>query len=300
MNTSHRNEARHQRVGQPHLVFALGLASIVVACSDDRDPLTSSPAAPDASVMVGDADSTAADVGFDGGIDDLGPDVGRVDRTLVELLPLGTLPVENLVLSPTFDTFSAVGPRSLRGQLLSRFTLRRAPTDTAAVRIASNNGLFQPTQTHGNRLQIEIWVGRPEGQPASNVSVALFAVSEAGLEVELDVPAVGEQTQILDGVEWQRFAATSDQRLFGVGALVVENNSGIPLLVTGPSVVEFRAGLIEDDGASPPGPVVRVQPVSEHFKPVARFIQEWTYRQMRENLQAPQRKPLRPSGPRLR
>ena len=279
-----------------HLSVALVFAGLV-ACSDKSESLSSAPS--DAGFF---ADAEPPDQGFpdSGVVPDTGPDAGRVDRTLTEFRPLGTLPVENLVLSPMLDTFSAMGPASITGGLLPRVILPASATETPAVQIPADGGMFLFTQTHGARLLAEIWVGIPESVDNVTVLVGLIAVTSAGREVQIPLELDEGSERGIDGISWRRYASILEERLYGTAALLVQNESSGAVFAQGPVVIAITSNVATTDGPKRTAPIVRSQPVSAAWQPFARQIGEWSKRLVEDNLQLPERERDRRFEPKLR
>ena len=273
-------------------------AAAISACQTDPEPLGLVDSN-DGGVPVADVGPTdppdlgPPDLGVpDLGPPDTGPDAGRVDRTLTEFRPLGTLPSGNLVLSPTMDGFSAVGPRSFRTGFAERFTLRQSPTDTPVVRIGGQDGLFLLTQTHGTPLVAEIWVAPANGNDLTGVAVGLIAVIGAGREVQIPMVETPEDTIERDGLQWRRYAATVNERLYGNAAMIVQNEGNNQLWIGGPAVVAIQSDLVGTGARLRPAPAVVSRNLSPAWAPLAAHIRNWSDRQMKDNLKLP--KPLRP------
>ncbi len=243
---------------------------------------------------VDSADASSPDSGITNA--DAAADTGT--RGLVEWRPLGELPVDNLVLSPTLDPLVSIGPQPFAPDAqLDRFIFRDSPAKTPSVSVPIDDGMFLLTQTHGNRLRAEIWIGWPDTQPNEGVFVSIIGVNEAGEEIQALLTPLTEASLVIDGIRWIRFAGTIEQRLYGLGVLIVQNISTDVVWANGPVVVPVVSNFLNDGEPRAWAPSIQTTRVSESWAPLVRYVHEWAERHAKDNLQrplqSPQRRPIR-------
>ena len=187
----------------------LWLLAFVASCAEAPSSALLTPAALDGGPGPGDG---GVDAGPDGGQQDAGPQ--GVARRLVRWSPLGTLPVENLVMNPGLDVLSSLAPM---GQSeLRRYHWARTPAGQPVLHISVQDTVIVPVQSRPGGVQAEVWLGRREAQPDLRAAASLVGMQRApGLpQVSVGLAPTGDE-RALDGVVWRRLGLETTAELKG-------------------------------------------------------------------------------------
>lgn len=227
----------------------LAVLMLSVACQAPTEPLLSLDGRDGGGVVVPNPDA-GADAGFDAGVD-AGPDAGPADsgpqnpvRGLVRWSPLGTSPVENLVMNPSLDTLAGVAPEA--GRALQRYIFAQTPTGQPVLQIQGRDTVIIPVQARLGGVTAEVRIGRRGGAPRAVVSLAGLDRDGALGPIEVALAPTGT-TQAFGDIVWQRMAVLSDASFMGTYHLMVENQDATPLFVSGPVVTPLLRGVVASD-----------------------------------------------------